>query len=88
MAVPPTGAVRECVMGYNSGRPAIGRLLGRGPRQPVVPVWYILPVTPSIRICVSAAALYRSGLVRLLRRIAAKITSTPSLNCVLVIATQ
>ena len=81
-------AVRDGVMYYNSGRPAIGPLLGSGPRQPEVPTWYVLPVTPSIRICVSAAALYRSGLVRLLRRIAAKITSAPSLNCVLVIATQ
>ena len=43
------------------------------------------PVTPSIRVYgVPECKVYRFGLVRLYKRIAAKIAATPSLKCVLV----
>ena len=50
----------------------------------------VLPVTWSIFTLESPSPCkeYRCGLVRLWRRIAASINSAPSLNCVLVIATQ
>ena len=51
----------------------------------------VLPVMPSVFNGIEPldwTTEYLFGLVKLWRRIAAKITSTPSLNCVLVIATR
>ena len=93
LAVPPKCAVRDGVMDYfASGVNDFGCDLANGTR-------YILPsfATHNLPVAVSstvtwegelAVNLYRFGLVRLWRRIAAKINSAPSLNCVLVIATQ
>jgi len=47
---------------------------------------HTLPVTPSVTITLAPVCIevYRFGLVRLYRRIAAKMAATLSLNCVLV----
>jgi len=46
--------------------------------------FHTFPVTPSTRVYgVPECKVYRFGLVRLCRRIAAKIAATPSLKCVL-----
>ena len=47
---------------------------------------HTFPVTPSVMVTLSPACIevYRFGLVRLYKRIAAKMAATPSLNCVLV----
>ena len=72
-AVPPKCAVR----GYSYGT------------SDILPpsATHTFPVTPSITV-VPEPPVYLSGLVRLWRRIAVRINSAPSLNCVLVIATQ
>ena len=78
----------------NSGVNDFGCDLANGTRY-ILPslASHKLPVTPS-STTVSRGAwaelsyVYRCGLVRLWRRIDAKITSTPSLKYVLVIATQ
>jgi hypothetical protein len=81
LAVPPTGAVRDYLCGDSSHTQSwsIGRYT------------QVLPVMPSIfnegfdeRVTI----VYRSVLVRLWRRIAVRINSAPSLNCVLVIANR
>ena len=47
--------------------------------------FHTFPVTPSTRVNgVPGCKVYRFGLVRLYKRIAAKMAATPSLNCVLV----
>ncbi len=74
---PPKCAVRGDAIGYS---------YGIGDNLPSLTT-HTFPVTPSTSTD-GEPILYRSGLVRLYRRIAAKINSAPSLNCVLVIATQ
>jgi hypothetical protein len=49
--------------------------------------FHVFPVMPSTSNT-GETILYRSGLVRLYRRIAVRINSAPSLNCVLVIANR
>jgi hypothetical protein len=84
LAVPPKCAVSQSC-------PSLVSIVGIGfDSMPAGPNRHILPVTRS-SITFEDDTFpreYRSGLVRLLRRIAAKITSAPSLNCVLVIATR
>ena len=86
LAVPPKCAVRDSVMDYLKEY-FIGYILPSFARHK-------LPVTPSSTIASWSPAgaelsnVYRCGLVRLWRRIAVRINSAPSLNCVLVIATQ
>ena len=58
--------------------------------HPAVLNFQAFPVMRSILTIVTPVPCteYLSGLVRLWRRIAARINSAPSLNCVLVIATR
>ena len=85
----PKCAVRDDVMDYSCGiasqtfteRP-VGALVAEVLNSQV------LPVMRSNLIRLFEVTKYRSGLVRLWRRIVVRINSAPSLNCVLVIATQ
>ena len=53
---------------------------------PVIRSTFTILVVPNVTPV--SCKEYRSGLVRLWRKIAVRINSAPSLNCVLVIATQ